>query len=280
MATIRDKDVLIYAISQLVEALNRDRPISRTVQLKAYDLLVATNRHTGGKNYDRLADAFRRLKGTVVETDITTNGTRQRRDFGLIDSWEIIEKSPSNGRMVAIKLTLSEWLYNAVAAREVLTLSRDYFRLDGGVERRLYELARKHCGQQTKWAVGMELTSIPGPRRAAELREEMKRASQEIAKDPAHARGRARGHRDPGPEFRAPGGTGTRGARRAGESRRTKGWNGSPSPRRHPIVPEFGSSEKVLAKENGRVEDFARFLSECPGRSSRRRGAGCDSTNR
>src|ERR1700674_3058791 len=56
MATIWDKDVLIYAISQLVEALNRNQPINRTVQLKAYDLLVATNRHTGGKNYDRLAD--------------------------------------------------------------------------------------------------------------------------------------------------------------------------------------------------------------------------------
>ena len=157
MATIWDKDVLIYAISQLVEALNRGEPISRTVQLKAYDLLVATNRHTGGKNYDRLAEAFRRLKGTVIETDITTNGVRQRKGFGLIDSWEIVEKIPSSGRMVAIKMTLSEWLYNAIMAKEVLTLNRDYFRLDGGLERRLYELARKHCGQQTRWAVGLEL---------------------------------------------------------------------------------------------------------------------------
>lgn len=157
LATIWDKDVLIYAISQLVEALNRGEPISRTVQLKAYDLLVATNRHTGGKNYDRLAEAFRRLKGTVVETDITTNSVRQRRGFGLIDSWEIVEKLPSSGRMVAIKMTLSEWLYNAIVAKEVLTLNRDYFRLDGGLERRLYELARKHCGQQARWAVGIEL---------------------------------------------------------------------------------------------------------------------------
>ena len=42
IATIWDKDVLIYAISQLVEALNQGRPVSRTVRLKAYDLLVAT----------------------------------------------------------------------------------------------------------------------------------------------------------------------------------------------------------------------------------------------
>jgi plasmid replication initiation protein len=44
-----------------------------------------------------------------------------------------------------------------VLAREVLTLNRDYFRLGGAMERRLYELARKHCGQQAKWSISMEL---------------------------------------------------------------------------------------------------------------------------
>jgi plasmid replication initiation protein len=39
----------------------------------------------------------------------------------------------------------------------VLTLNREYFRLGGGLERRLYELARKHCGQQAKWMISMEL---------------------------------------------------------------------------------------------------------------------------
>ncbi len=59
--------------------------------------------------------------------------------------------------MVAIELRLSDWLYNAILGREVLTLSRAYFRLSRGLERRLYELARKHCGHQTKWVVGLEL---------------------------------------------------------------------------------------------------------------------------
>ena len=30
----------------------------------------------------------------------------------------------------------------------MLTLHRDYFRLRKPIERRIYELARKHCGQQ------------------------------------------------------------------------------------------------------------------------------------
>ena len=157
LATIWDKDLLIYAVSQLVEGLNRGQVTSRVVRIKAYDLLVATNRHTGGHNSDLLVDSLRRLKGTQIETDLATGGRRERRGFGLLEEWRIVERSPSNNRMVAIELTLSEWLYRAVLAREVLTLSREYFRLDGGLERRLYELARKHCGNQSSWAITLAL---------------------------------------------------------------------------------------------------------------------------
>jgi plasmid replication initiation protein len=158
LATIWDKDILIYAVSQLVAAINADRKdLSPTVRLTAYDLLISTNRHTGGGDYDQLQKAFERLSGTRITTDIRTNGVRQREGFGIIDSWKIIEKHPADGRMVAIELRLSDWLYNAILGREVLTLSRDYFRLSRGLERRLYELARKHCGHQTKWVVGLEL---------------------------------------------------------------------------------------------------------------------------
>ena len=59
--------------------------------------------------------------------------------------------------MEAVEVTLSEWLYNAVLGKEVLTISRDYFRLRKPIERRLYELARKHCGNQEKWTVGLKI---------------------------------------------------------------------------------------------------------------------------
>jgi plasmid replication initiation protein len=157
IATIWDRDILIYAVSQLVEAVNQERPVSPTIRLTAYDLLVTTNRHTGGGDYDQLQKAFDRLAGTRISTDIRTNGIRQREGFGLIDAWKIIEKHPANGRMVAVELRLSDWLFNAVLGREVLTLSRDYFRISGGLERRLYELTRKHCGHQTKWRISLEL---------------------------------------------------------------------------------------------------------------------------
>ena len=40
--------------------------------------------------------------------------------------------------------------------KHVLTLSRKYFRLRRSLERRLYELARKHCGHQRGWRIGLE----------------------------------------------------------------------------------------------------------------------------
>jgi plasmid replication initiation protein len=112
LATIWDKDVLIYAVSQLIEGMNQHREPSRVVRMTAYDILVSTNRHTGGGDYEQLTDAFRRLSGTRIETNIVTNGERVRHGFGLIDEWRVIEKNPANGRMVAIELTLSRWLYN------------------------------------------------------------------------------------------------------------------------------------------------------------------------
>ena len=94
---------------------------------------MTTNRSTGGDHYKRLEAAFDRLAGTRIKTNITTNGIRVREGFGLIDNWKIIERAPGDGRMVAVEVTLNEWLYNAILAHEVLTLNRAYFRLDGGL---------------------------------------------------------------------------------------------------------------------------------------------------
>lgn len=156
-ATIHDKDIWIYCISQLVEAMNRGREdVSRTVRFTAYDYLVTTNRRTDGSNYQRMAEAMRRLKETTIETNIETAEKRERAGFGLIDAWKVIEKD-QNERMVAVEVTLPDWLYRAVQAKQVLTLSRDYFRLRKPLDRRIYELARKHCGKQSKWKASIAI---------------------------------------------------------------------------------------------------------------------------
>jgi plasmid replication initiation protein len=155
LATLHDKDILIYCISQLVAALNAGRSVQRTLQLRAHDLLVATNRETSGDSYRRLRDAFERLAGTRITTNFETGGEEITTGFGLIESWRIVRKS-RGGRMVSVAVTLSDWLYRAVLSKSVLTLSRDYFRLRKPLERRIYELARKHCGHQAEWKISID----------------------------------------------------------------------------------------------------------------------------
>mgnify|MGYP006268079551 CR=1 FL=1 len=154
LATIHDKDVLIFCISQLVAAMNAGKPVARRLELTAHDLLLATRRETSGDSYRRLRLAFERLSGTRIVTNIPTGETVATSGFGLIEAWQIVRRTRS-GRMVSVSVTLSDWLFRAVLARSVLTLAPGYFELRKPLERRVYELARKHCGHQARWQVSM-----------------------------------------------------------------------------------------------------------------------------
>lgn len=155
LATIHDRDILIYCISQLMAGLNAGRPVSQTVRFKAYDLLQATNRVTDGRGYEGLKSALERLRGTTISTNIITGGEEQLDIFGLIDGAKILRKT-RDGRMLDVEVKLSDWVFNAIRAKEVLTLHRDYFRLRKPLERRIYELARKHCGMKDEWRISLE----------------------------------------------------------------------------------------------------------------------------
>ena len=58
MATIWDADILIWAATQITEALDRNLSPSRTVQFHPYNLLRSIRRTTGGNDYARLRAAL------------------------------------------------------------------------------------------------------------------------------------------------------------------------------------------------------------------------------
>ena len=150
--------MLIYCVSQLMAALNEGRPTSPVLHLKAHDLLLATSREASGDGYRRLREALERLSGTRIVTNIATGGVESTRGFGLIDAWEILRKT-RGGRMILVTVTLSDWMYRSVVSKSVLTLHRDYFHLRKPLERRVYEIARKHCGRQAEWRIGLEIAA-------------------------------------------------------------------------------------------------------------------------
>ncbi|CAG0901290.1 unnamed protein product [Cyprideis torosa] len=153
-ATIHDKDIWIYCISHLMHSLNEGNPISRRVDFVAYDFLVTTNRAISGATYKGLADALQRLTQTSVVTNIETGGKKSREIVHLLDS-AYIERDDRE-RMTSITVTLPDWLMNSIIMREVLTISRDYFRIRKPLDRRIYELVRKHCGKQLEWRIGLD----------------------------------------------------------------------------------------------------------------------------
>lgn len=155
MATIFDKDILIFAMSQIMAKINQGEKPSQIIHFSAYDLLVSTDRSTSGAQYQRLKSAFKRLEGTRIETCIRAGGEEITHGFGLIDYWKIIRET-SKGRMEGLELKISDWLYKSLLSKEVLSISNDYFRLGKPIERRLYEICRKHCGKQQSFKIKLE----------------------------------------------------------------------------------------------------------------------------
>jgi plasmid replication initiation protein len=157
LATIYDKDILIYCISQIMATLKNNKPVSQFVKINSHDLLIFTNRGIGGKDYKALSESLDRLAGTRIKTNIRTGDEEQVSSFGLIDSTSIKRKHGFDGRLLNCEIKLSDWVFNAIKAQEVLTLHPAYFRLRKPIERRVYELARKHCGKQKQWSVSLSI---------------------------------------------------------------------------------------------------------------------------
>lgn len=183
LATVHDRDVLIYCISQLMAAMNSGKQVSSVLHFKAHDLLKATNRMTNGQGYDALKAALDRLAGTRISTNITTGGLETYETFGLIERAKIVRET-REGRMQEVEVKLSDWVFNAIRHQEVLTLHRDYFRLRKPLERRMYELARKHCGKKDEWRIS--LVVLQKKCGSASTEKEFRRLVTKIVQEDAH----------------------------------------------------------------------------------------------
>ena len=156
IATIWDKDVLIYFASIINDRIERGLPVDKVVRFNAHNLLQVTGRGAGKRAYELLLDAFFRLRSTTIVTTIEAGEVKERRGFGWIETFRILERRTKGGKkvMAACEITLNDWMFRAIVQdRRVLTINPVYFSLTMGLERRLYELARKHCGYQERWVI-------------------------------------------------------------------------------------------------------------------------------
>ncbi len=159
MPTIYDKDLIIYAISQLIAGMKEGRVVSKRVQIDPYAFLVFTQRGVGGRDYDALGDSLDRIDGTRFRTNILFEGTRTDEWMGIIDGAKM-KTDDRTGKIQSLELKLSDMVISSVEEMKVLTLHQDYFRLSRPIERRIYEIARKAVGQDENWAFLMSTLHV------------------------------------------------------------------------------------------------------------------------
>lgn len=151
MATIWDADILIYCISKLVAARDAgDNDFGQSIFVTPYELLKGIARETGGKNYQELMAAIKRLKTTTIETNIR-GGKNRIAIFNWLAEVEGEGRAQENSEQLkTLELRVSNWLFKGImSGKGVLTLDREWFLLKGGLERVLYRIARKHAGDQS-----------------------------------------------------------------------------------------------------------------------------------
>lgn len=155
LATIWDADILIWAASQLREAKARGLDTSPTFKVSLYELLRGIDRRTGGDEYQRIVEAFDRLSGTLIRTNIRQGKRKKPEGFHWVERYAA--PTDEQGRPAGIEFTISDWLYEGILTdRLTLAIDREYFSLTGGIERWLYRVVRKHGGHQSGgWAFTM-----------------------------------------------------------------------------------------------------------------------------
>jgi plasmid replication initiation protein len=147
LATVWDADVLIWAISHIVQARDEGRPTSRRLGTTPRAILTFIGRGTSVRDYRRLRAALDRLQSTSVATSLREPTGRRLHRFSWLNEWR--ECADTHGRPLGLELVLPDWLYAGVLdTTRVLTIDPAYFQLTGGIERWLYRLVRKHAGNQ------------------------------------------------------------------------------------------------------------------------------------
>jgi plasmid replication initiation protein len=158
LATINDKEILVYICSIASQKLARGENVTQRFRFTAHDFFSVTGKTPGGKTYRYFAAALERLQGTQIKTNIITGGRRERTWFSWLKSARMETAVWSNGyeAMKAIEVELCDWLWRAIVDdKAVLISSESYFYLPP-LERKLYEVGYAECSDRATAIVPLE----------------------------------------------------------------------------------------------------------------------------
>jgi plasmid replication initiation protein len=158
IATINDKEILVYICSIASQKLARGEQVSQKFRFTAHDFFSVTGKAPGGKTYRYFAAALERLQGTQIKTNILTGGRRERTWFSWLKSARMETAIWSNGHeaMKAIEVELCDWLWRAIIDDKATLISSEAYFYLPPLERKLYEVGYAECADHTSVAVPLE----------------------------------------------------------------------------------------------------------------------------
>ena len=158
VATIYDKEILLYIASLMVLKMNQGEKPDQEFTFTAHDFLRVTGANRSARSYTRLTAALERLQGTQIRTNIEAGGEGEDGFFSWVAEARVQYNRNAKGvrRLKAVRVRLCDWLHRAILKDlRILTYDHRYFTLSP-IERRLYEIARTHCGRQEKFVIGID----------------------------------------------------------------------------------------------------------------------------
>lgn len=158
IATINDKEILVYICSIASQKLARGERVSQKFRFTAHDFFSVTGKTPGGKTYQYFAAALERLQGTQIKTNIVTGGRRERTWFSWLKSARMETALWSNGQeaMKAIEVELCDWLWRAIVEDKATLISSDAYFYLPPLERKLYEVGYAACADYLPATIALE----------------------------------------------------------------------------------------------------------------------------
>ena len=161
LATVFDYDIFLNMVSYLAEEVRRflideGKGLRPSLPPKVYRPSVAhilkfCRRKSGGRQYEEIEEALRRLAKTSITITNLAGGKRRQVDTrSLIGEFSVVSKT-GTGKVDQIEIRIPDWVYLSVVRADkvlpLLTLNADYFLISSGLGRFIYRLARKAAGR-------------------------------------------------------------------------------------------------------------------------------------
>ena len=152
IANVYDGDLLIYGISQLRHNLNMGLDFNPVINFAAADFYEFTGRRNStkkisGADYQRIYDSLRRLKATVLDTNIRPEHIRRGEVLNWLNSASYSEDTTAK-KHLGFSMELPRWITEPIkkSKPDILTINPEYFKIESGIERFLYQFIRKSTG--------------------------------------------------------------------------------------------------------------------------------------